>query len=287
MSKHASPAVLGGFVVIALALLVVAALGLSAGRLFRTRARVIAYFEDTVGGLNVGAPVRFRGIEIGSVKDVRIDMTGVALDPSHVRIPVLLEIDEDRLRSEGARLVDLRDTKVVQRLVDLGLRAELAAEGLVGGVKYVELDVRPDTPAYPVHDRRYPEIPSVRSPVATIPNRIDHVLANLERVDIASLSESLRTTVADADRLLRSPHLARAEARLDAITAELERTVSQLDVAARDIGPTMTSVRRTSDRLSGRVDTTLRDLSDAARSLRRLSDQISRDPGAILRGGKQ
>jgi paraquat-inducible protein B len=287
MSRHASPAIVGGFVVTAVALLVISVVGLSVGRVFRTRARVIAYFEDSVEGLNVGAPVRFRGIEIGSVKDLRINMTGVALDPQHVRIPVLLEIDEDRLRSEGAKLVDLRDPRVVQRLVDLGLRASLATESLVGGVRYVDLVVRPDTPVQLVHDRQYPELPSVRSPTEQIPNRIDHVLKNLEQVDIAGLVESVRTTVGDADQLLRSPHLARAEARLDAITAELERSITQLDAAVRDLRPTITSVRRTSDQLSDRIDSTLRDLSDAARSLRRLADQLGRDPGAILRGGKQ
>jgi paraquat-inducible protein B len=273
--------------VTALALLVISVLGLSIGRVFRTRAHVIAYFEDAVGGLNVGAPVRFRGIEIGSVKDVRINMTGVALDPRHVRIPVLLEIDEDRLRTEGAKLVDLRDPRVVQRLVDLGLRASLATDGLVGGVRYVDLDVRPDTPVQLVHDPQYPEIPTVRSPTEQIPDRIDHVLKNLEQVDIAGLTDSLKTTVGDADQLLRSPHLARAEARLDAITAELERAVSQLNATVRELRPTITSVRRMSDQLSGRIDSTLRDLSDAARSLRRLADQLARDPGAILRGGKQ
>jgi paraquat-inducible protein B len=267
--------------------LAISVFGLTVGRVFRTKAHVIAYFEDTVEGLNVGAPVRFRGIAIGSVKDVRINMTGVALDPHHVRIPVLLEIDEDRLRSEGAKRVDLRDPRVVQQLVDLGLRASLATESLVGGVRYVDLVVRPDVPAQLVHDPRYPEIPTLQNPTGQIPDRIDHVLQNLERVDIAGLTDSLRTTVGDADKLVRSPHLARAEARLDEVTAELERTVSQLDAAVRELRPTITSVRRTSDRLSDRVDTVLREVSDAARSLHRLADQLARDPGAILRGGKQ
>jgi paraquat-inducible protein B len=286
MSKHGSPAVVGGFVVAALTLLAVAVLALGAGRVFRTRAHVIAYFEDSVGGLDVGAPVRFRGIEIGTVKDVRIDMTGVALDPRHVRLPVLLEIDEDRLRSEGARFVNLRDPQVIQQLVGDGLRASLATESLVGGTRYVDLDFRPDTPAQLVHDPSYPEIPTLRNPTGDIPDRIDRVLKNLEGADIPRLTDSLQNTVDDADQLLRSPHLARAEARLDEITLELEGTVTQLDSAARELRPTITSVRSTADRLSDGVDTTLRDISDAAHSLRRLTDQLARDPGSIVRGGK-
>ena len=293
MSKHASPAVIGGFVVSAVALLFIARLALSGGRLFRTTARIIVYFDDAVGGLRVGAPVKFRGIEIGTVKDLRISMTGVALDPQHVQIPVLLEIDQDRLRSQGAD-VDLRDPKTVQRLVGLGLRARLASESLVTGVRYVELDIRPDTPAHLARDATYPEIPSVRSVAEALPERVDHVLANLEHVDIAGLTDSMHDTVRSADDLLRSPHVTRAVENLDKITLELDRAASSLALAARDLRPaiaeakdTLSSTRRAADRLSSRADTTLRDVSDTARSLHRLADQLARDPGSILRGGKQ
>ncbi|HEX8110463.1 MAG TPA: MlaD family protein, partial [Kofleriaceae bacterium] len=169
MSKRASPANIGAFVVIALALLVTAILILGGGRLFRTTAAVIVYFDDSVGGLRVGAPVKFRGIEVGTVKDVRINMAGVALDPHHVLIPVVLEIDERQLRERGAPALDLRDPKQVQRLVDQGLRAELALESFVTGVRSVELDIRPGTPARLVHARTYPEIPPVQSPTQAIP----------------------------------------------------------------------------------------------------------------------
>lgn len=294
MSKRASPAVIGAFVVIAFALVVIVVLILSGGRLFRHTAHVIVYFDSSVAGLRVGAPVKFRGIEIGTVKDQRINMTGAVRDPQHVLIPVLLEIDDDRLSSQGIARIDLDDPNEVRRLVGLGLRAELATESLVTGVRYVELDIKPDAPARLVHDRRYPEIPSVRSVAETIPDRVDQVLRNLAEVDVSGLAQSMRATVDDADQLLRSPHLARAVASLDQITANLERAVNQLSTAAQDLRPaitemqgTVTSVRKTSDRLSSQLDTTLRDVGGAARSLRRLADQLARDPGALLRGGKQ
>jgi paraquat-inducible protein B len=293
MSKHASPASIGAFVVIALALLVTAILILGGGRLFRTTAAVIVYFDDSVGGLRVGAPVKFRGIEIGAVKDVRINMAGVALDPHHVRIPVVLEIDEDKLRSRGAPAADLRDPKQVQRLVDQGLRAELALDSFVTGIRYVELDIRPGTPARLVHDRTYPEIPPLQSPTEAIPGRVDQVLAKLADIDFSGIAQSVKATVDHVDQLVSSPHLARAIGNLDQLTAELDRAAAPLVPAARDLRPaiaevkdTAASAHRATEQLSSRLDTTLRDLSGAARSLRRLADQLARDPGSILRGGK-
>lgn len=294
MSKRASPASIGAFVVIALALLVTAILILGGGRLYRTTAAVIVYFDDSVGGLRVGAPVKFRGIEVGTVKDVRINMAGVALDPHHVRIPVVLEIDERQLRERGAPALDLRDRKQVQRLVDRGLRAELALESVVTGVRYVELDIRPGTPARLVHDRTYPEIPPVQSPTQAIPSRVDQVLAKLADLDLAGIAQSVKATVDHVDQLVSSPHLTRAVGNLDQLTAELDRAAAPLAPAARDLRPTIAEVKdtaasahRATEQLSNRLDTTLRGLSDAARSLRRLADQLARDPGSILRGGKQ
>ncbi|HEX3759241.1 MAG TPA: MlaD family protein [Kofleriaceae bacterium] len=293
MSKRASPAIIGAFVVVGFALVLIAIVILSGGRWFRHTAHVIVYFDSSVVGLRVGAPVKFRGIEIGTVKDQRISMTGAVRDPQHVPIPVVLEIDEDRLSAQGIASIDLDDASEVRRLVGLGLRAELATESLVTGVRYVELDIKPGAPAHLVHDPRYPEIPSVPSVTETIPDRVDQVLRNLAQVDVAGLARSMRATVDDADQLVRSPHLARAVASLDKITANLDRAVNQLSTAAQDLGPaiaeardTVASARKTSDRLSNHLDTTLRDVGGAARSLRRLADQLGRDPGALLRGGK-
>lgn len=298
MSKHASPAAVGAFVVTAVALVVVTVVILTGGRLFHHTERLIVYFDRSVSGLRVGAPVKFHGIDIGSVKDLRINMTGAALDPQHVVIPVLLDVDEDRLSSQGVAGVDLGDPKEVQRLVGLGLRAQLATESLVTGVRYIELEFKPGTPARLVHDRRYPEIPSLPSLTETLPDKVDQILTRLAEVDVAGLAQSARATIDDADRLVRSPHLARAVAGFDRITADLDRTVNQLSselsTAAQDLRPvigearqTVASARKTSDRLSRQLDTTLRDVGDAARSLRRLADQLGRDPGALLRGGKQ
>jgi paraquat-inducible protein B len=279
VSKHASPAAIGGFVVTALALLVASVLFLSGGQLHRNAAHVIVYFEDSVDGLKVGAPVKFRGIEIGSVKDLRINMTGVTIDPNHVRLPVLLEIEQKRLNVRGALGVDLSDRQAVQQLVGLGLRAQLTYEAIITGVRSVELDFHPGAPAPLVHDPRYSEIPSLPSPTAGLADRVNHVVQNLEHVDFAGLVASVRKTFDDADRLLNG---------------DVDRAVTQLSRAAGELQPTLKEVRdgagstrRAIDGLSNRADTALRDVSAAARSIRRLADQLSRDPGSLLRGGKQ
>lgn len=291
MSKKASPTVVGSFVIAAVALALGAVVLLGGGRMFRDTTRMIAYFDGSVGGLRQGAPVKFRGIDIGTVKDVRISMAGAFEDPRHVRIPVVFEIDVGRVTAEGVHAIDLHDRAQVRALVDRGLRAQLATESVVTGIRYVALDIKPDTPAVLVNDPlvAYPEIPSVRGPLELAPEKLNRILSNLADVDFDKMAQSLQATADDAHRLLGSPHLARAVSGLDQLTASLTRTARDLERTAREVAPVIKSAHQlvaADGTISSQLDQTLEEVAAASRAIHRLADQISRDPGVIVRGGR-
>lgn len=291
MSVKASPTVIGTFVIAGIVLLLAAVAVIGGGALFHDKARVIVYFDQSVRGLRKGSMVKFRGIDIGSVRDIRINMPGAVYDPAHVRIPVVLELDESLLQARGVNF-DLSDRHQVSELVARGLRAELATESIVTGVRYVALDVRPNTPIELVNDRSvpYPEIPSVHGPIERLPEKVDEILSKLADVDIAGIAESLKATVDEAHQLLSSPHLERTVAKLDTLATSLNRTAAQLEQSARESSPLVKSAHQLlapDGRLANQIDATLRELAAAARSLRRLSEQLSRDPGSLIRGGRE
>ena len=299
MSKRASPVVIGSFVLAGIALALAMIVVFGGGRLFRHTTRLITFFDGSVSGLRVGAPVKFRGIEIGSVQSLRVNLSGAIREPEDTRIAVILEIDEDRLRAEGMTGFDLRDRAQVRALVDRGLRAELATESFVTGLRYVALDAKPNTPARLVSDRSlpYPEIPSIRGAMEQAPEKLDQLLSNLAQIDVASIARSIQDAAADARQLIGSPHLARAVEGLDELTKnlnatvlELKKTASRLDPVTSEFKQTATSARRLvapEGTLWRQVGATLKELEAAARSLRRLADHINRDPGSLLRGGAQ
>ena len=70
MSKQASKALIGGFVLGAVILVAAATVIFGSGRFFSEKQVFVLYFDGAVNGLNVGAPVKFRGVTIGQVRKI-------------------------------------------------------------------------------------------------------------------------------------------------------------------------------------------------------------------------
>src|SRR5438132_13948244 len=101
MGRKANPAVIGAFVIGGVALAVVAVTVWGSGKLFRRQYPSVCYFPGSVNGLAVGAPVKFRGVQIGEVTDIRLLYAQTRGAP---RIPVFLTIDNERMRGLASPL---------------------------------------------------------------------------------------------------------------------------------------------------------------------------------------
>src|SRR5262249_49385960 len=139
--KSTNTKIVGGFVLGALALLVAALVLFGGGALFQRTTRAVTYFEGSVTGLSVGAPVAFRGVTLGSVSNVVLQMdaqTGTAI------IPVYLQFDPSKITWIGGQALT---AQAKEDLIKRGLRAQLATQSLITGQQMVQLDLFPGTPA--------------------------------------------------------------------------------------------------------------------------------------------
>jgi paraquat-inducible protein B len=108
MNKRINPALIGAFMIGALVLVAVAVTLLGSGHLFHHRHMYVLYFQSNVNGLNVDAPVKFHGVKIGSVNRILLSLTQVenairVNNLAMIRVPVLIELDEKKIVSHGAR----------------------------------------------------------------------------------------------------------------------------------------------------------------------------------------
>ena len=315
-----SPAAVGGFILGGLAIVVVAILFFGGGETFTPKTNGVVYFQDSVGGLAVGAPVTFRGVAIGSVSRV-----GLLLDPATLttRIPVYLQLEPDRVTLVGKS----GSLPVLPRMVEVGLRAKLVPQSLVTGQMLVDLDISPETPARFVgpKDDDVPEIPATKSdlqelrqqlshaPVADtvaqalrtlaafekLANRIDgevgplaasahdvldstgHVMDNASAA-ITRLGPELSSDLEEAHRLVLD-----ARRQLAGRGEDVNRTLSDADKtfqAARGLIASANGIVALRSQSRGDIDASLRDLAATVSSLRDFAESIERDPSLLLRG---
>ena len=158
MSKPVSKTLIGVFVVGALALAVAAVMVFGSGKFLAKTIPAVMYFEGSVKGLSVGAPVVFRGVRVGSVTNVEL-----IFDPKKLTflIPVYIEIDPSKVKTTAKVKGNL---EYLQPLVERGLRAQLESQSFVTGQLMINIDFFPDTlPGLVGLDPRYAEIPTIAS----------------------------------------------------------------------------------------------------------------------------
>jgi paraquat-inducible protein B len=143
MAKQANKTMIGLFVVGAIVLLVAAIVLLGSGRYFKETHRYVAFFEGSVKGLAVGAPVMFRGVRIGKVEDFAVYYKDADMA---FQIPVLLTLYPEKVIGIGIEQTEEEEQKIWQEMLDAGFRAELQMQSIVTGQLSVELDFHPDAP---------------------------------------------------------------------------------------------------------------------------------------------
>jgi paraquat-inducible protein B len=320
VSRRANPALIGGFVLGGVLLAIIAVVVFGSGRFFRDTQQFISFFEGSVAGLDVGSSVRFRGIDVGSVEDILVDVPNVERQGGDLRIAVIYALDREKLEARGAT-VRLDNPFDIDRLLALGIRAELSTESLVTGRKYIAIDLDPANPISlaPMPGVPYPEIPTVGTGLDRIQEELYGIIADLGAVQLGALVNVATETLGDVGRLAASPEVTAALERLPETIDRLNTTVAGLQSLIGRVDSTLTPVTdgilRTTEQTTAtmkQLETTLADvgvvlenaggtferdspalvqferamaeLGGASRALRDLADYLERNPSALLRG---
>jgi paraquat-inducible protein B len=317
------PAMVGAFVVGGIVLGLAAVVLFGNVRLFNQGTAACVVFQGSVNGLAVGAPVTFRGVNIGSVTRIVIEFD----QRTHVAyIPVTIELEPDHVRVTHE---DTNDLKNMEKMVALGLRAELDTESIVTGQSEIELDFNPSAPAV-LHPglALLPEIPTQESPLDKIKTAIsdlplralsDNADASLKSlrtlsdkldVELPPLLESLRRTSdmsgAAVGTLVNTVTdlQAKLSVTLAAVTALADNGTTAVVQRSADLRVLLGSANRTfqqahavlgdvqemtSRRSAARVnlEATLSDLAAASASLRGFASDVEHDPQLLLTGRRR
>lgn len=202
MSKQANPAVIGAFVVGAVALVVFGVMVFGSGKWFTEVHRFVVYFDESVNGLSVGAPVKLHGVQIGKVTEIQ-----VAIDPKHRKIlnPVFIEIAPDKIAGKDALFEDGSAEDLLDTLIEKGLRLQLQLTSFVTGQLYLEAQFWPDTPIrLTKRSKGIKELPSIPSNAKELQNTISELISDLRSVPFKELFTETLQTVKNIERLTGS-----------------------------------------------------------------------------------
>jgi paraquat-inducible protein B len=259
---------------------------------FTKKVPYVVQFDESVRGLSAGAPVEFRGMRIGTVSDVGLQ---IDVATESVRIPVTIEIEPQRIKftgSTGDNPYDDTPYVLMEKLVERGLRAQLQPGNFVTGQMLVDLGFHPNTaPAKLGRSGEYPEIPSVPSEIDALTASASGILTELAALPLTELVEDLRSTVQHVDALVSSPRTGETLEALKVTATELQTMVQTID---RQLGPLLAQAQGTlasADAMVGAnsqtrydLNSMLQELAGAARSIRVLTDYLERHPEALIRG---
>jgi paraquat-inducible protein B len=227
MRKRANPAVIGGFVVGAVALIVIGVLLLGGGRFLTEQRTYVLYFEDSVEGLSVGAPVTQQGVRIGSVSDIQVQYlprTG------EFRVPVFIDIEPGRVKDVGVGDKPREGEAFIKFLIERGLRAQLHLDSLVTGQLSVQLGFHPGTPVRLVGgEGQEPEIPTIPTAFDQVSAKVQSLVERIEQLPLDQLFAHVLRTVQGLDQLVNAPELSAVLRSLDHTLTTLQQLLSRVD----------------------------------------------------------
>jgi paraquat-inducible protein B len=309
MAKQANRMMIGGFVVLALIILAVSLVVFGSGKFFKKTQKFVLYFDEPVKGLDVGAPLLFDGVAVGSVTSIII-----VADPAkqEVNIPIIIEIELERfqLREAGETA---NPQKNMPKLIKTGLRARLGMQSLITGKLLIELGFYPDTPVNLKNiNKDFTEIP-------TIPSTTSRLAKALDKLDLEKIQKKLESALTGIDNLFKNPDLtASIKALKDTLQNArkfIARVDRQVDPLAKDARKTVKDIGKLANNLDGRVDGlatsldktlsaargvisedaplvveleyTLKEISAMSRSIRLLAEYLEQHPETLIRGKKK
>jgi paraquat-inducible protein B len=247
MSKPISPVAIGGFTVGALALLLVAVFIFGGGQfLHADKVRFVIFFDSSLNGLEIGAPVKMQGVKVGEVKEIVLQV-----DPKVDKIykPVVIEIDRNTLTgSEGETFprAITRKKREANRdsLVAAGFRARLEMQSLLTGLLYIDFDVHRDKP--PVFTgleyHGLLELPAIPTTVDEIRNTAEQVVKRINELPLEDIVQNLSASLREINNFLASEDFNNSKVALAKTLEEMEKTVKTLN---NNLEPLMVNTNNT------------------------------------------
>lgn len=272
MSKEVNKIAIGGFVVGAIGLAVMSLLVFGSGKFFQQKSMQVLFFEGSVKGLNVGAPVKFRGVDIGMVKNIQL-----SINPADLQfyVPVYVEIFKNRLSilQESSTDKKFKGDEGMDKLVnELGLRGQLQMQSFVTGQLFINYDFYPETVIKKVGlEKKVYEVPTIPTALQMLTDTAEKILTDLRKVNFREIVDNIAQTAEGINELVNSYDMKDTVASFNSAIGDMQKLVQstdalvisvngKVDTVADSFASTMEDTRKLVNNIDSRVVSSASDI---------------------------
>lgn len=270
---------IGIFVISAVVIGVIGVVVLGVGTVFQKKALVETYIDESVQGLDVGSPVKFRGVPVGRVE--QISLTSAEYPTRRQYVLVRIQISSNMFQFP----INDPNAPALKSELARGFRIRLAPQGLTG-VAYLEadyLDPERNPPLAIDWQPAYPYIPSTTSRITQLSEAVERILRNIGDIDISQLTQSMEKSLAAMTKLAEGANLEKIGGQANSLLGEVRETNRQINAlvsnpdlksALADASVTAGRARQIIERAEKPVNQLLVDMPQATESLNRLVKRL-------------
>lgn len=271
MSKRANPVTIGIFVVSAFVMFFGALTYLGVSKYMKENPRFVVFFDESVNGLDVGAWVKFKGVPVGRVAEIKIRMPNQMEDSDGV--PVIVELYDDLIVNNLGAPSVVSDPEVLAMQIRSGLRARLNTESLITGLLFVELDFVENAPEPIFHqdEAEIPEIPTIPSQLQEIAQSATEAIARIGDIDFGELGRNINRLLYTVNMRVEQVNTRELSERLNKILANLEKILEaeRIDGIMNNADATVTSIKSLADTLNASIPAFVEDINGAVADLKK------------------
>lgn len=317
MSRKASYFKIGVFVIVGFAIVVIGIVVFGAGKFFREKATIETYFDQSVQGLEVGAPLKFQGVQVGNVSEIAFVFNYYKTEQNYVLVRADIYPDKVGIRKIRDKILSYEERiALLQGLIEKGLRLELASQGITG-LAFLNMVYKKPELIRPLPIDWKPEyfyVPSAPGTITLVTETIENLTQTIQTIDIKAITDKV-------DQLLRTTNQAVEDAQIAAVSQDIRRLVSSLEnnskslnsilegkeiqQSLKDFAMTMENVNAVSEELPRtmselsrsineinrftlvqrqHLDAIFEDIKISSENLRELTDTAKRYPSWVLFG---
>jgi len=252
----------------------------------------VMYFEDSVRGLDIGAPVEFRGVKVGTVRDIKLEFDSITGEP---RVPILIDLEPERIPESEADTEDQKGfdkqkaQSAINQLVEKkGFRGQLETGSLLTGKLFIALDFFPDSDPKTIRMvGGYSEFPTVSTTLDELKKSLTSFLDNFNKLPLDEISQNILDATAGLGRLVNDPKLHKTIGSANKTLLEIDKLTAETN---KELVPLLSRADKTlrlideNSPLYVDLVNTLRELSSAARSIRITADYLKQNPNSLIYG---